>query len=98
MPLELLLEPLALGSGPSGAPNVPGFRCFPLVIASRYADVSARQSLDSLEFQQLGLWHATLDSLRSYDAVCPQLSYSDALGLLFDLSERQVSQPTLQSA
>ena len=50
-------------------------------------------SLDSLEYQQVELWYATLDEFRAYDAVCPALDFSEALGLLRDTCSRKVSQP-----
>lgn len=51
------------------------------------------QSLDSLEFQQLELWYCTLDEFRAYDAVCGLIDFSDALRLLRECCNRQISQP-----
>lgn len=50
-------------------------------------------TLDSLEFQQLELWHRTLDELRAYDAVCESIDFGDALQLLRECCTRQISQP-----
>lgn len=50
-------------------------------------------SLDSLEYQQVELWYATLDEFRAYDAVCSPLDYSGALSLLRDTCSRKMSQP-----
>lgn len=52
-----------------------------------------RQSLDSVEHQQLELWHRTLDDFRAFDAVCGTIQYSDALALLRDCCSRQLSHP-----
>lgn len=49
--------------------------------------------LDSLEFQQVELWHRTLDAFRRYDAVCGSLQFGEALQLLRDSCAGQVSQP-----
>ena len=51
------------------------------------------ESLDSLEFQQLNLWHRTLDEFRGLDAVCPPLDFDAALRLLREACFSQISQP-----
>jgi ATP-dependent helicase/nuclease subunit B len=52
-----------------------------------------KPSLDSLEFQQLDLWHRTLDEFRAFDAVCGPINFAAALQLLRDNCHRQISQP-----
>ncbi len=49
--------------------------------------------LDSLEFQQVELWHRTLDEFRGYDAVCGPVDFARALQLLRGSCSRQMSQP-----
>jgi len=49
--------------------------------------------LDSIEYQQLQLWHSLLDEFAAYDAVCEELSFDSALQLLNRCCARQVSQP-----
>lgn len=51
------------------------------------------QSLDSLEYQQLDLWHRTLDEFRAFDAVCGTINLADALRLLRECCNRQIFQP-----
>ena len=51
------------------------------------------QALDSVEYQQMSLWHRTLDEFGAFDSVCSPLHYGEALALLRDCCRRQVSQP-----
>jgi len=51
------------------------------------------ESLDSLEFQQVVRWYETLDEFRSLDTVCPSMDYGEALGLLRESCQGQVSHP-----
>ena len=50
-------------------------------------------TLDSLEYQQVELWHRTLDEFRAYDTVCKPMDFTRALHLLRDSCARQISQP-----
>ena len=49
--------------------------------------------LDSLEYQQVQLWHRTLDEFRAYDAVCKPMDFARALQLLRTRCAGQISQP-----
>ncbi len=51
------------------------------------------QPLDSLEFQQVGLWHEVLEEFAGLDAVCQSLSFAQALGLLQTCCSRKISHP-----
>ncbi len=74
-------------------------RALPSIWLARFSEVLSMwgwpgtQGLDSLEFQQLELWHRTLDALRAYDAVCPPVDFSTALHLLRECCTQQISQP-----
>jgi len=50
-------------------------------------------ALDSIEYQQLKLWHTLLDDYSGYDSVCEAMSQDEALQLLRRCCARQVSQP-----
>lgn len=71
----------------------------PSVWASHFYNVLAvwcwpgPQTLDSVEYQQLELWHRVLDDLRAFDAVCGAIRYAEALSLLGDVCARQISHP-----
>ncbi|MDX1733642.1 MAG: PD-(D/E)XK nuclease family protein [Halioglobus sp.] len=67
-----------------------------VTLVSRVLDVwgwPGSEPLDSLEFQQVSRWYATLDEFCALDAVCPALEFSRALQLLRDSCRRQVSHP-----
>jgi len=51
------------------------------------------EPLDSLEYQQVVRWYETLDEFRALDTVSPQIDYSEALALLRDSCQGQVSHP-----
>lgn len=51
------------------------------------------QGLDSLEYQQLALWHRTLEEFKLFDSVTERVHYDEALQLLHDCCDRQISQP-----
>ncbi|MFT4519483.1 MAG: ATP-dependent helicase/nuclease subunit B [Halioglobus sp.] len=74
-------------------------KALPSVWAQQFSEVLALwgwpgiAALDSLEHQQVGLWHKTLDELKSYDALGKSLDYAGALKLLREHCSRQMSQP-----
>lgn len=51
------------------------------------------EPLDSLEFQQVRLWYATVESLASLDGITGPVDYPEALALLREACERQTSHP-----
>lgn len=51
------------------------------------------ETLDSLEYQQVKLWYRTLDQFRTLDAVTGAVGAMEALRLLRQACERQVSHP-----
>lgn len=51
------------------------------------------QTLDSLEYQQVSLWYQTLDRFRALDGVCGAVDAAEALRILRQVCERQVSHP-----
>ena len=71
----------------------------PSVWADRFSEVLAlwgwpgSGSLDSIEYQQVQLWHKLLDEYAAYDALGDALNFEDALQLLTRCCARQVSQP-----
>tara|TARA_R110002072_G_scaffold96407_3_gene212104 strand:+ start:928 stop:3636 length:2709 start_codon:yes stop_codon:yes gene_type:complete len=56
------------------------------------------QGLDSLEYQQLELWHRTLEEFKTFDLVCKTMHYAEALQLLRDCCHRQISQPQTEDS
>ena len=56
------------------------------------------QGLDSLEYQQLELWQRTLEEFKAFDAVCETMYYGEALKLLRDCCNRQISQPQTEDS
>lgn len=50
-------------------------------------------NLDTLEYQQVVLWHEVLESMNGCDAVSALLDYSEALSLLQELARKRMSQP-----
>ena len=76
-----------------------GRKALPTVWLERFSDILSAwgwpgsQALDSVEYQQLSLWHRTLDEFGTFDSVCSPLHCGEALALLRDCCRRQVSQP-----
>ncbi len=50
-------------------------------------------ALDSLEYQQVALWYATLESLGALDGICGEIDYAGAVALLREACDRQASHP-----
>ncbi|MCB1689728.1 MAG: PD-(D/E)XK nuclease family protein, partial [Halioglobus sp.] len=79
----------------------PGLRrkALPSAWRTRFSDIlvawgwPGTQGLDSLEYQQLALWHRTLDEFETFDLVSGPLHFGEALALLRGCCSRQVSQP-----
>ncbi|MCB1843225.1 MAG: PD-(D/E)XK nuclease family protein, partial [Halioglobus sp.] len=57
-----------------------------------------KETLDSLEFQQVKRWYETLDEFRALDAVWPSVECVQALHLLRESCAQQVSQPQTADA
>ncbi|MEM9255952.1 MAG: PD-(D/E)XK nuclease family protein [Pseudomonadota bacterium] len=51
------------------------------------------EPLDSLEYQQVELWHRSLEEFAGLDGCCDPLDYTAALALLVSFCGQQISQP-----